>query len=109
MIHGSEPSQLFLDTIHTGYHIEATGYGHDAGHREVTPAGILDQIVRMGLRKVHPFGEIFAWDTRRKPSQKRNRIADIAEAISKGYVPQLRLTRNARGGLIVLHGGEEGR
>ena len=109
MIHRSEPSQLFLDTIHAGYHIEATGYGHEGGDREVVVAGIWDQIVAMCLRKQHTFAEIFSWDLRCKPSQRRNRIADIAEAIRKGYVPQLRLARNANQAPIVLHGGEEGR
>jgi hypothetical protein len=111
MIHNSEPSQLFLDTIHAAYHLEALAFPHDAayapGQRPVTVAGIWDQIVRMGLMKVRPFGELFAWDTRRNARLVRNRIADIAEAIRQGYVPGLRLAMNAKGREIVVHGGEE--
>jgi hypothetical protein len=99
MIHKSEPSQLFLDSIHAAFHL-AQGQG------EITPAAIWDHVVGICLRRTHTFAEMFAWDVRLKANQKRNRIGDIAEAIRKGYVPQLRLTRNARGGLIVLHGGE---
>jgi hypothetical protein len=99
MIHKSEPSQLFLDSIHAAFHL-AQGQG------EITPSAIWDHVVGICLRRTHTFAEMFAWDVRLKANQKRNRIGDIAEAIRKGYVPQLRLTRNARGGLIVLHGGE---
>ena len=99
MIHKSEPSALFLDSIHAAYHL-AEGQG------EITPSAIWDHVVGICLRRTHTFAEMFAWDVRLKANQKRNRIGDIAEAIRKGYVPQLRLTRNARGGLIVLHSGE---
>ena len=101
MIHNSEPSQLFLDSIHTAFHL-AQGQG------EITPSAIWDHVVGICLRRTHTFAEMFVWDVHCKPHSRRNRIADIAEAICKGYVPQLRLARNARGGLIVLHGGEEG-
>lgn len=111
MIHKSEPSQLFLDTIHVAYHEEALAFPCDAlyepGQRPVTVAGIWDQIVRMGLMKVRPFGELFAWDTRRNARQVRNRIGDIAEAIRQGAVPGMRLGVNARGREIVIHDEEE--
>jgi hypothetical protein len=57
----------------------------------------------MCLRKTYSFQEMFAWDTRRKPGQSRNRIADIAEAIRQGYVPGMRLAMNDRGRQIVIH------
>ena len=98
MIHKSEPSQLFLDSIHAAFHL-AQGQG------EITPSAIWDHVVGICIRR-HIMPDMFAWDVHCKPSSRRNRIGDIAEAIRKGYVPQLRLTRNARGGLIVLHGGE---
>jgi len=102
MIHNSEPSQLFLDTIHEMYHQEAGAGGIWSPITEVTVAGIWNQIVSMGLRKVRPFGEVFAWDPR-NDGQKRNRIADIAEAIRQGYVPGMRLAMNAKGREIVVH------
>jgi len=96
MIHNSEPSQLFLDSIHASFHL-AQGQG------EVTPADIWDHVVGICLRRTHTFAEMFQWDLRCKPSSKRNRIADIAEAISQGYVPGMRLAMNARGRQVVIH------
>ena len=72
MIHNSEPSQRFLDTIQAAYEQEALV-------REVTPAGIWNYVVAVCLQRRKGFDEMFTWDTRSKPSQKRNRIADIAE------------------------------
>jgi hypothetical protein len=105
MIHKSEPSQLFLDTIHAAYHAEAeaeVGGGLWNQHAEVTPAGIWNQIVRACLQKLYSFEAVFAWDPR-NDSQQRNRIADIAEAIRQGYVPGLRLAMNGRGREVVVH------
>jgi len=104
MIHGSEPSQLFIDMIHGAYHQEAGAGGIWIPVTEVTVAGIWNQIVTMGLKKVWPFGEIFAWDPR-NDGQQRNRIADIAEGIRQGYVPGMRLAMNDRGREIVVHEG----
>jgi len=101
MIHKPEPSQLFLDTIQAAYEQEAL-------MREVTPAGIWNYVVWVCLQRRKGFDEMFAWDVRQKPSQKRNRIADIAEAIRQGAVPGMRLAMNARGREVVVHGGEEG-
>jgi hypothetical protein len=95
MIHGSEPSQLFLDSIHAAYHL-AQGQG------EITPSAIWDHVVGICLRR-HIFPDMFAWDVRLKANQKRNRIADIAEAIEQGYVPGMRLAMNAKGRQIVVH------
>jgi hypothetical protein len=96
MIHNSEPSALFLESIHIAYHL-AQGQG------EITPAAIWDHVVGICLRRTHTFAEMFAWDLRCKPSSKRNRIGDIAEAIEQGYIPALRLAVNARGRQIVTH------
>jgi hypothetical protein len=96
MIHKSEPSQLFLDSIHTAYHL-AQGQG------EITPSGIWNYVVAVCLQRRKGFDEMFAWDLRLKPSQKRNRIGDIAEAIRQGYVPGMRLAMNAKGREIVVH------
>ena len=71
MIHNSEPSQLFLDSIHTAFHL-AQGQG------EITPSAIWDHVVGICIRR-HIMPDMFAWDVRRKPNSKRNRIADIAE------------------------------
>jgi len=98
MIHKSEPSQLFLDSIHAAFHL-AQGQG------EITPSAIWDHVVGICLRR-HIMPDMFAWDVRRKPNSKRNRIADITSAILQGYVPGLRLEMNARGRLVVVH--EEG-
>ena len=99
MIHKSEPSQLFLDSIHTAYHL-AQGQG------EITPSAIWDHVVGICIRR-HIMPDMFAWDVHCKPSSRRNRIADIAEAIEQGYVPRLRLEMNARGREIVVHQEEE--
>jgi hypothetical protein len=97
MIHKSEPSQLFLDTIHAAYHL-AQGQG------EITPAAIWDHVVGICLRGPHGFGGMFAWDVNRMPNSKRNRIADIADVICQGYLPGMRLALNAKGREIVVHG-----
>lgn len=99
MIHNSEPSQLFLDTIRAAYEQEALV-------REVTPSGIWNYVVWVCLQRRKGFDEMFAWDVRCKASQKRNRIADIAEAIEQGYVPGMRLVQNDRGREIVIHDEE---
>jgi hypothetical protein len=101
MIHNSEPSQLFLDSIHAGYHIEAA-------NREVTPSGIWNHVVWACLQRRKGFDEMFSWDVHLKASQKRNRIGDIADAIRQGLVPGLRLAINARGREIVVHDEEVG-
>ena len=101
MIHGSEPSLLFINTIHAGYHIEAD-------RDEVTPSGIWNQVLFACLQRTKGFDEMFAWDTGLKPNQQRNGIADIAEAIRQGLVPGLRLAINARGREIVVHDEEVG-
>jgi len=100
MIHKSEPSQLFLDSIHAAFHL-AQGQG------EITPSAIWDHVVGICLRRTHTFAEMFQWDLRCKPNSKRNRIADITEAIQQGYVPGMRLAMNARGRQIVVHQEEE--
>jgi len=98
MIHKSEPSALFLDSIHTAYHL-AQGQGQG----EVTVADIWHHVVRLCLRQTPTFTEMFSWDVRCKPSSKRNRLADIAEAIEQGYVPELRLDWNEKWREIVIH------
>jgi hypothetical protein len=104
MIHGSTPSKLFCDAILAGYQIEATAEDIWRPMPDVTVSGIWNQIVRAGLQKARSFEAVFAWDVRCQPSQRRNRIADIAEAIRQGYVPGLRLATNAKGREIVTDG-----
>ena len=61
MIHKSEPSQLFLDSIHAAFHL-AQGQG------EITPSAIWDHVVGICLRR-HIMPDMFAWDVRRKPTR----------------------------------------
>jgi hypothetical protein len=87
MIHGCKPSQYFLGAILRGYDAEAE-------RGEVTASGIWNRVV-MECLAAKDFLTMFAWDER-AAQQKRNRIADIAEAIQQGYVPGLRLEKNGK-------------
>jgi hypothetical protein len=98
MIHKSNPSALFLDSIHAAFHL-AQGQGQG----EVTVADIWNHVVGLCLRRTPTFAEMFAWDVRCKPSSKRNRVADIATAIEQCYVPELRLDWNEKCREIVIH------
>ena len=95
MIHGCEPSESFLGAILRGYDTEAA-------RGEVTASGIWNRVV-MECLAARDFVTMFAWDER-AAQQKRNRIADIAECIRQGYVPGLRLEKNAKGREIVVGG-----
>jgi hypothetical protein len=97
MIHGCQPSEYFLGAILRGYEAEAAQGGW------VTVSGIWNRVVMECLAARDGFETMFTWDTR-AGADKRNRIADIAEAIRQGYVPGLKMGLNGKGREIVVRG-----
>jgi hypothetical protein len=89
------PSDLFTGTILQGFIAEER-----AGKSVITASAIWDHVCAHCLRSPGGFTVMFAWDTDKR--QGTNRIGTILECIEAGYVPGLKLERNAKGGLYVV-------
>jgi len=88
-----KPSEHFLGAVLRGYFAEAR-----LG-KPVTPSGIWDRVCMEAIQQPNGFRLLCDWDTRKA---NQNRIKTIMEVVEKGYLPGLRLAKNARGGIIVV-------
>jgi len=91
------PSDLFVATIIEGFKAEER-----AGKTAITASAIWDHVCAHCLQHIGGFRVMFAWDTDKR--QGTNRIGTIMECIEAGYVPGLKLERNAKGGHFVTRG-----
>ena len=89
----NKPSEHFLGAILRGYDAEMR-----TGKPYIAPSGIWDRIVMEAFPVRGAFNTLFEWDPRKG---KVNRIGTIRDCIAKGYVPGLRLAKDAKGREIV--------